>query len=167
MSINLAFYQILEGVTAGDLAGAIGAAELHGPAKTVIADITAFETATPSALIYQSNPDVAKTLTAKPVIVITNDACLPMIDGGNSALIVPSQELGLHRLYRISSCRRRWNLTARASRRWQILLVVHISTHQPPSWRKRTLGRALWSRLALFCIAALPLGKTVTSDQIA
>ena len=94
MSINSAFYQILEGVTAGDLAGAIGAAELHGPAKTVIADITAFETATPSALIYQSNPDAAKNLTVKPVIVITNDACLPMIDGGNSALIVPSPRIG-------------------------------------------------------------------------
>ena len=97
MSINAAFYQIAEGVTAADLANAIGAAQLHGPAQTVITDVTAFDAATTSALIYQSSPDAAKTLKTKPVIVITNDACLPVIDRGNSCLIVPSPRIGFAR----------------------------------------------------------------------
>lgn len=97
MSINTAFYQIAEGVTAASLAKAIGATSLCGPEQTVITDIVAFDDATPSSLIFHADPAIAKTLQAKPVVMITNEACSPLIDAANSCLIVPSPRIGFAR----------------------------------------------------------------------
>ena len=94
MSINTVFYQIAKDVTAADLAKIIGATDLCGPDLTVIKDIESFETAKPFSLIYQSDPDLAKTLAIESAIVITNQACLPLIDPTNCCLIVASPRLG-------------------------------------------------------------------------
>jgi len=45
-------------------------------------------------LIYQSDPDLAKTLAVESAIVITNEACLPLIDPANCCLIVASPRIG-------------------------------------------------------------------------
>ncbi|MDC0650245.1 UDP-3-O-(3-hydroxymyristoyl)glucosamine N-acyltransferase [Alphaproteobacteria bacterium] len=94
MSINTVFYQIAKDVTAADLAEIIGATDLHGPAQIVVKDIESFEAAQPFSLFYQSDPNLAKTLTVESAIVITNKACLPLIDPANSCLIVPSPRIG-------------------------------------------------------------------------
>ena len=94
MSINTAFYQIAEDVTAADLAKIIGATDLCGPDQIVIRDIEPFDAAKPFSLIYQSDPDLAKTLAVESAIVITNEACLPLIDPANCCLIVASPRIG-------------------------------------------------------------------------
>ena len=94
MSINTAFYQIAEDVTAADLAKIISATDLCGPDQIVISDIEPFDAAKPFSLIYQSNPDLAKTLAVESAIVITNEACLPLIDPANCCLIVASPRIG-------------------------------------------------------------------------
>ena len=94
MSINTAFYQIAEDVTATDLAKIIGATDLCGPDQIVIRDIEPFDAAKPFSLIYQSDPDLAKTLAVESAIVITNEACLPLIDPANCCLIVASPRIG-------------------------------------------------------------------------
>jgi hypothetical protein len=87
MSINTAFYQIAEDVTAADLARIIGATDLCGPDQIVISDIEPFDAAKPFSLIYQSDPDLAKTLAVESAVVITNEACLPFIDRANCCLV--------------------------------------------------------------------------------
>ena len=94
MSINTAFYQIAEDVTAADLARIIGATDLCGPDQIVISDIEPFDAAKPFSLIYQSDPDLAKTLAVKSAVVITNQVCLPLIDPANCCLIVASPRIG-------------------------------------------------------------------------
>jgi UDP-3-O-[3-hydroxymyristoyl] glucosamine N-acyltransferase len=94
MSINTAFYQIAKDVTAADLAKIIGATDLCGPDQIVISDIEAFDAAKPFSLIYQSDPDLAKTLAVESAIVITNEACLPFIDRANCCLVVASPRIG-------------------------------------------------------------------------
>jgi UDP-3-O-[3-hydroxymyristoyl] glucosamine N-acyltransferase len=97
MSINTAFFQIAKDVTAAALAKVIEATDLCGPEKIVIEDIEPFDAAKPSSLIYQSDPAVANTLVAKSAVVITNEACVPMIDPSNCCLIVPSPRIGFAR----------------------------------------------------------------------
>ena len=94
MSINTAFYQIAEDVTAADLARIIGATDLCGPDQIVIRDIEPFDAAKPFSLIYQSDPDLAKTLAVESTVVITNEACLPLIDPANCCLVVASPRIG-------------------------------------------------------------------------
>ena len=94
MSINTAFYQIAEDVTAADLARIIGATDLCGPDQIVIRDIEPFDAAKPFSLIYQSNPNLAKTLAVESAVVITNEACLPFIDRANCCLVVASPRIG-------------------------------------------------------------------------
>lgn len=94
MSINTAFYQIAEDVTAADLARIIGATDLCGPDQIVIRDIEPFDAAKPFSLIYQSDPDLAKTLAVELAVVITNEACLPFIDRANCCLVVASPRIG-------------------------------------------------------------------------
>ena len=94
MSINTVFYQIARHVTAADLAKVIGATDLDGPDQIVIKDIESFDTAKPFSLIYQSDPDLAKTLVIESAVVITNQACLPLIDPANCCLIVASPRIG-------------------------------------------------------------------------
>ena len=94
MSINTAFYQIAEDVTAADLARIIGATDLCGPDQIVIRDIEPFDAAKPFSLIYQSDPDLAKTLAVESAVVITNEACLPFIDRANCCLVVASPRIG-------------------------------------------------------------------------
>ena len=94
MSINTAFYQIAEDVTAAGLAKIIGATDLCGPDQIVIRDIEPFDAAKPFSLIYQSDPDLAKTLAVESAIVITNEACLPLIDPANCCLIAASPRIG-------------------------------------------------------------------------
>ena len=94
MSINTVFYQIAKDVTAADLAKIIGATDLCGPDQIVINDIESFGAAKPFALIYQSDPDLAKTLAVESAVVITNEACLPLIDPANCCLIVRSPRVG-------------------------------------------------------------------------
>ena len=94
MSINTAFYQIAEDVTAADLARIIGATDLCGPDQIVIRDIESFDAAKPFSLIYQSDPDLAKTLAVESAVVITNEACLPFIDRANCCLVVASPRIG-------------------------------------------------------------------------
>ena len=94
MSINTVFYQIAKDVTAADLAKIIGATDLCGPDHIVISDIEPFDAAKPFSLIYQSDPDLAKTLAVESAIVITNDACLSLIDPANCCLIVASPRIG-------------------------------------------------------------------------
>jgi len=94
MSINTAFYQIAEDVTAADLARIIGATDLCGPDQIVIRDIESFDAAKPFSLIYQSDPDLAKTLAVESTVVITNEACLPLIDPANCCLVVASPRIG-------------------------------------------------------------------------
>jgi UDP-3-O-[3-hydroxymyristoyl] glucosamine N-acyltransferase len=94
MSINTVFYQIVKDVTAAELAKIIGATDLWGPDQIVINDIESFEAAKPFSLLYQSDPNLAKTLAVESAIVITNKACLPMIDLANCCLIVPSPRIG-------------------------------------------------------------------------
>ena len=94
MSINTAFYQIAEDVTAADLAKIIGATDLCGPDQIVIRDIEPFDAAKPFSLIYQSDPDLAKTLAVESAVVITNEACLPFIDRANCCLVVASPRIG-------------------------------------------------------------------------
>jgi UDP-3-O-[3-hydroxymyristoyl] glucosamine N-acyltransferase len=94
MSINTAFYQIAKNVTAANLAKIIGATDLCGPDQIVISDIEPFDAAKPFSLIYQSNPDLAKTLAVESAVVITNEACLPFIDQANCCLVVASPRIG-------------------------------------------------------------------------
>ena len=94
MSINTAFYQIAEDVTAADLARIIGATDLCGPDQIVIRDIEPFDAAKPFSLIYQSDPDLAKTLAVESAVVITNEACLPFLDRANCCLVVASPRIG-------------------------------------------------------------------------
>jgi len=94
MSINTAFYQIAEDVTAADLARIIGATDLCGPDQIVIRDIEPFDAAKPFSLIYQSDPNLAKTLAVESAVVITNEACLPFIDRANCCLVVASPRIG-------------------------------------------------------------------------
>ena len=94
MSINTAFYQIAEDVTAADLAKIIGATDLCGPDQIVIRNIEPFDAAKPFSLIYQSDPDLAKTLAVESAVVITNEACLPFIDRANCCLVVASPRIG-------------------------------------------------------------------------
>ena len=94
MSINTAFYQIAEDVTAADLARIIGATDLCGPDQIVISDIEPFDAAKPFSLIYQSDPNLAKTLAVESAVVITNEACLPFIDRANCCLVVASPRIG-------------------------------------------------------------------------
>ena len=94
MSINTEFYQIAKNVTAANLAKIIGATDLCGPDQIVISDIEPFDTAKPFSLIYQSDPDLAKTLAVESAIVITNEACLPFIDRANCCLVVASPRVG-------------------------------------------------------------------------
>ncbi len=94
MSINTVFYQIAKDVTAADLAKIIGATSLCGPDQIVISDIEPFDMAKPFSLIYQSDPDLAKTLAVESAIVITNDACLRLIDPSNCCLLVASPRIG-------------------------------------------------------------------------
>ena len=94
MSINTAFYQIAEDVTAADLARIIGATDLCGPDQIVISDIEPFDAAKPFSLIYQSDPNLAKTLAVESAVVITNEACLPFIDQANCCLVVASPRIG-------------------------------------------------------------------------
>ena len=94
MSINTAFYQLAKNVTAANLAKIIGATDLCGPDQIVISDIEPFDTAKPFSLIYQSDPDLAKTLAVESAILITNEACLPFIDRANCCLVVASPRVG-------------------------------------------------------------------------
>ena len=94
MSINTLFYQIAKDVTAADLAKIIGATDLCGPDQIIINDIESFDAAKPFSLIYQSDPDLAKTLAVESAVVITNQACLPLIDPANCCLIVASPRIG-------------------------------------------------------------------------
>jgi UDP-3-O-[3-hydroxymyristoyl] glucosamine N-acyltransferase len=94
MSINTVFYQIAKDVTAADLAKIIGATDLCGPDQIVISDIEPFDGAKPFSLIYQSDPDLVKTLAVESAIVITNEACLPLINPANCCLIVASPRIG-------------------------------------------------------------------------
>ena len=94
MSINTAFYQIAKNVTAANLAKIIGATDLCGPDQIVISDIEPFDTAKPFSLIYQSDPDLAKTLAVESAVLITNEACLPFIDRANCCLVVASPRVG-------------------------------------------------------------------------
>ena len=94
MSIHTAFYHIAEDVTAANLAKIIGATGLSGPDQIVISDIEPFDAAKPFSLIYQSDPDLAKTLAVESAVVITNEACLPLIDPANCCLIVASPRIG-------------------------------------------------------------------------
>ena len=94
MSINTAFYQIAKDVTAANLAKIIGATDLCGPDQIVISDIEPFDAAKPFSLIFQSDPDLAKTLAVESAIVITNEACLPFIDRANCCLVVASPRIG-------------------------------------------------------------------------
>ena len=94
MSINTALYQIAEDVTAADLARIIGATDLFGPDQIVISDIEPFDAAKPFSLIYQSDPNLAKTLAVESAVVITNEACLPFIDRANCCLVVASPRIG-------------------------------------------------------------------------
>jgi UDP-3-O-[3-hydroxymyristoyl] glucosamine N-acyltransferase len=94
MSINTLFYQIAKDVTAADLAKVIGATDLCGPDQIMINDIESFDAAKPFSLIYQSDPDLAKTLAVESAVVITNQACLPLIDPANCCLIVASPRIG-------------------------------------------------------------------------
>ena len=94
MSINTSFYQIAKDVTAADLAKIIGATDLCGPDQIMINDIASFDGAKPFSLIYQSDPDLAKTLAVESAVVITNQACLPLIDPANCCLIVASPRIG-------------------------------------------------------------------------
>ena len=94
MSINTVFYQIAKDMTAADLAKIIDATDLCGPDQIVISDIESFDSAKPFSLIYQSDPDLAKTLAVESAIVITNEACLPMIDPANCCLVVKSPRIG-------------------------------------------------------------------------
>ena len=94
MSINTAFYQIAEDVTAADLARIIGTTDLCGPEQIVIRDIEPFDAAKPFSLIYQSDPDLAKTLAVESAVVITNEACLPFIDRADCCLVVASPRIG-------------------------------------------------------------------------
>jgi len=94
MPINTAFYQIAEDVTAADLARIIGATDLCGPDQIVISDIEPFDAAKPFSLIYQSDPNLAKTLAVESAVVITNEACLPFIDRANCCLVVASPRIG-------------------------------------------------------------------------
>jgi len=94
MSINTAFYQIAEDVTAADLARITGATDLCGPDQIVISDIEPFDAAKPFSLIYQSDPNLAKTLAVESAVVITNEACLPFIDRANCCLVVASPRIG-------------------------------------------------------------------------
>ncbi len=94
MSINTLFYQIAKDVTAADLAKIIGATDLCGPDQIMINDIESFDAAEPFSLIYQSDPDLAKTLAVESAVVITNQACLPLIDPANCCLIVASPRIG-------------------------------------------------------------------------
>ena len=94
MAINTTYYQIAKDVTAADLAKIIGATDLCGPDHIVISDIESFDAAKPFSLIYQSDPDLAKTLVVKSAVVITNQACLPLIDPANCCLIVASPRIG-------------------------------------------------------------------------
>jgi len=94
MSINTAFNQITKDVTAADLAKIIGATDLCGPDQIVISDIEPFDVAKPFSLIYQSDPDLAKTLAVESAIVITNEACLPFIDRANCCLVVAAPRIG-------------------------------------------------------------------------
>lgn len=94
MSINTAFYQIAKNVTAANLAKIIGATDLCGPDQIVISDIEPFDAAKPFSLIYQSDPDLVKTLAVESAIVITNEACLPFIDRANCCLVVASPRVG-------------------------------------------------------------------------
>ena len=104
MSINTAFYQIAKNVTAANLAKIIGATDLCGPDQIVISDIEPFDTAKPFSLIYQSDPDLAKTLAVESAILITNEACLPFIDRANCCLVVASPRIGFaHALAHLAS----------------------------------------------------------------
>ena len=94
MSINTVFYRIAKDVTAADLAKIIGANDLCGPDQIVVNDIESFDAAKPFSLIYQSDPDLAKTLAVESAVVITNQACMPMIDQANCCLIVASPRIG-------------------------------------------------------------------------
>jgi UDP-3-O-[3-hydroxymyristoyl] glucosamine N-acyltransferase len=94
MSINTVFYQITKGVTAADLAKIIGATYLCGPDQIVISDIESFDAAKPFSLLYQSDPDLVKTLAVESAVVITNEACLPFIDRANCCLVVASPRIG-------------------------------------------------------------------------
>ena len=94
MSINTAFYQIAKNETAANLAKIIGATDLCGPDQIVISDIEPFDTAKPFSLIYQSDPDLAKTLAVESAVLITNEACLPFIDRANCCLVVASPRVG-------------------------------------------------------------------------
>jgi UDP-3-O-[3-hydroxymyristoyl] glucosamine N-acyltransferase len=94
MSINTVFYQIAKDVTAADLAKIIDATDLCGPDLIMIKDIEPFDAAKPCSLIYQSDPNLAKTLAVESAVVITNQACLPLIDPANCCLIVASPRIG-------------------------------------------------------------------------
>jgi UDP-3-O-[3-hydroxymyristoyl] glucosamine N-acyltransferase len=94
MSINTVFYQIAKNVTAADIAKIIGAKNLYGPDNIVVNDIEPFDAAKPFSLIYQSDPDLVKTLAVESAIVITNEACVSLIDPANCYLVVASPRIG-------------------------------------------------------------------------
>ncbi len=98
MSINTAFYQISENVTAFDLAEIIGAQfigdETTLAEKTIIKDIVSFHAAAPSALIFQNDPKLLSGLTVEETIIITNEAGAAEVGPKNICLMVPSPRVG-------------------------------------------------------------------------
>ena len=101
MSINTAFYQIAENVTARDLAKIIEAKIIGtqdtATEKGIIKDISSFHSASASALVYQTDPKLLIDIKIKKIIIITNEAGAAAAGTGNICLVVPSPRISFAR----------------------------------------------------------------------
>ncbi len=97
MTINPAFYKILDDVTAIDLAKEIGGKLVSGPKKSVVKDIAPFDEIAPFTLVFQSNSQVLLGLEVENAIIITDKIGAEMVDRTNSCLVVDSPRIGLAR----------------------------------------------------------------------
>ena len=97
MTINPAFYKILDGVTANDLAVEIGAKLVKGPKNNVIKDIVSFDEIASSALVFQSVSNMLVGLDVENAIIITDKAGVAFVNELNSCLMVDVPRIGFAR----------------------------------------------------------------------
>ncbi|MDC1383365.1 UDP-3-O-(3-hydroxymyristoyl)glucosamine N-acyltransferase [Candidatus Puniceispirillum sp.] len=97
MTINPAFYKIVDGVTANDLAIEIGAKLVKGPKNNVIKDIVSFDKIASAALVFQSVSKMLLGLDVENAIIITDKTGAACVNRLNSCLMVDVPRIGFAR----------------------------------------------------------------------
>ena len=118
MTINLAFYKILDGVTAGALAMVVGAELVSGPKKNIIKDIVPFDSIAPSTLVFQKDSQMLANLEVENAIIITDKAGSKLVTRANSCLMVGAPRIGFARAlkYLVKKPQSKENLISISSR---------------------------------------------------